>query len=435
MPRRLPSFSKLDLADLCIGSAVLPRAELRSEAANKGKAKHRYLEDVVAFGREAALARVPPEERAACALIDLSKLPALDSVASEVGLAFDVKTGVARELRLANARDYGDVGPDEHHGTTDVLGHIGDDGVFVNDYKSGHSSVRPPAENLQLLGAAVAACRASGRSRAVVAITRIRDDGDSSFESAELDAFAIDEAEAKLVFLAEKVGWAARDLAKGKVPRLSVGGHCRFCPALLACPAQAGMVKRMAGQPEAVAQDVKVLLTPETAARAVQNAKAFAEALRVVWAAIYAYAKDNPIPLPDGQVFGPVETKRESLDGDVVHAVLAEMYGEPLAREAVAFEATQKSVKDALAVIAVGEGKPLAPMWREVQEAVRARGGVRVTVSESIKEHRPPPPMQLTPPSPVVAELSADVPAPRRLAIVDVAPGESEEAALARAGQ
>jgi hypothetical protein len=450
----LPSFSKLDLAERCVGSASLPRAEVVGDFSERGTEGHRFLENLKHFGREKALSMVPEEYRKGFEAIDPAQLPPMESIASEVGLAYDVKTDKGRVLRLASARDYADVRENEVPGTADVVAMLGADGVYVADYKFGRGKLKEPGENLQLLAAAVAACRAYKRERATVALIFVGEDGDSRYLSADLDAFAVDAAAQRLADLVERVGWARRDVARGKTPRLAITDGCKFCPSLLACPAQAAVIRRLAGDPESVVADIKALLTPETATRAYQRLRAFEEAKKVAWKALYAYAEQNPIPVGDGMVWGPVRGKKDVLDGEVTHQVVAAHHGKDIADEAVTFEATKKGLEDALGVVAISKGIPRAKLMRDTLQAIDALGGLRKQETETFKEHRPEEARaELPPPAPEPAaggdpppgETTAvqradggDPPSPsqpRRLAVVDVAPGETEEAATARQNQ
>ena len=376
----------------CIGSAVLPTVARSSEFAQRGTAIHKFLHDALSESREKALAAVPEEWRDACAALDLERLPTCrpDAFAGEVSLAFDIDTGKGRELGRNLGRNYAK-GPSEIVVTTDVLALTADgDGVYVGDFKSGHTRVTAAKRNPQLLAGAVAACRAYGRTRATVSVIYLREDGSPYYDQAELDALDIDAAAAELIDLGNRARDAARAFQdNGTVPRLHIGSHCKYCPALVSCPAQAAIVKRMAAEPEQVVNDLKRMLTPETAAAAYERAKAIRNVLHLFDEALYAYAEQNPILLKDGRVLGPTESTRESVDGAIARKVLTELHGPDIGDSACTFASSKAAVKRALGVIATERGEPLAPLEREVLSAIDASGGIIRTTTRAVKEHRP----------------------------------------------
>lgn len=104
---------------------------------------------------------------------------------------------------------------------------------------------------------------------------------------------------------------------------------------------------------------------------------------------LYAYATVSPIDLGDGMVFGPVESAREQLDGAVARQALLDAFGQLAADRASEWEVTKSSIKKAAQSIAMERGgAKVAPIERELLEAVRAAGGVSIKHSTTTKEHR-----------------------------------------------
>jgi hypothetical protein len=363
--------SGVERAAICLASAVLPRTETRSDDANRGHVIHAYLQAVNEHGREAALALVPDDMRAACEAIDLSRLPVDPSrFAAEVAFAFDTATGKARELGRGIGRRY-ECSPTEVAGTSDVIALLDDDAVLVDDYKSGWSRRPRASESLQLRFYALAGARAYGRSRAVVRLTRIMEDGEVWVDEAALDAFDLDSFAADLGALASQIEEARKLYAEGVEPDMAEGAHCRWCPAFSRCPAKCAL---LAADPACAA------ITPEGAARAYERIKLHRQALDAAEEILRDYARANPIPLPDGTVYGVRLDSTKRLDGKVAAAALRDLLG-PAAEAAIEIDVTQASIKRAI--------KGTAHTLEEALAAIKARGGLRTVESPKLVCHKP----------------------------------------------
>jgi RecB family exonuclease len=389
--RRLLTASALQRYDVCPGSAVLPRADSVSEAAHKGHVIHAFLEAVPQVGRDAALAAVPLEYRAACEVIELDELP-LDALrfAQEVTLAYDVVTGRAREIGRGLTREqaYADLQPTEIGGTADVVG-LSADGrtVVVLDYKTGYTKLAEAERNWQLRFLSLASTRAYGAISARVGLIYVHDDEEPDYHPATLDPFDVDAAALDLRRLYDRVEFSARAVEAGELPLLTKGAHCRYCPCLAFCPAQTTTLRLLAQDPNPA--DFRRPVTNDDAARAWIAAKALHAALDEVNRNLSAYAIAHGIRLPNGNTVGLVETTREKVDGEVVRHVLAERFGTEVAEQACRFTSSKKAIKDALRPVAKSAGSKLAPLEREVLAAVDAAGGISVTTSTKLCEHAP----------------------------------------------
>lgn len=392
----LPSASGLQRAFACPASQVLPHANRTNEHAERGSAVHEFLASVGVLGREDALANVPEEWRAACEAIDVDSLPACDAsaYAAEVAFVYDLGTGAGREVGRNIGRSYPRLSDFEVPGTADVVALTADgDGVFVADYKGAHAKVPRARENWQLRFLALAACRAYGRSRATVAIVRIRDDGSPWFDSAEFDAFDLDVFHAELLAKHAEIRNLAVAEESGALLSVNMGEHCRYCPAYQTCPGQTGLVRQMAQDPETLAAGITSMLTPETAAKAYVRLRQVREALKHIDSALYAYALEHPIPLADGFVYGPTESSRDELDGVKARAALLKKYGPEIADAACEFETSKKAVDRAMRKLLqakkdCGEKVTLKALNEEALAEIRKAGGLTTKTGVTVREHR-----------------------------------------------
>jgi hypothetical protein len=377
---------------------VLPGADSVSEYAASGTNVHRFLERVNQVGRDAALLEVPEDDRALCEALDVASLPTDPAAfAPEVALAYDAVTGKAREIGRGLGRAYGDVSPTEFVGTVDIAALAGDDGAFVGDWKKGWSHSRltpPPARNLQIKAGLVAACRAWGRARGKGQIIRIFDDGETyapaptAFTPAQVDA-----AEGELVMLASRIMLDRERYAAGEEVQAVTGTHCGYCPSFQWCPANVALARELGGAPVDWKARTLALLTPENAPQVYQRMKQARAVLDEVEEAVKTYARQTPIDLGDGVVYGvrPEESRR--IDGRLAEAALAEVLGDA-AKEAIEPDVTLASVKRAIRKYIAEHPKEnvrgaLGEFEKKALEVLKARGALKVTQAGKIIEHRP----------------------------------------------
>jgi len=397
MSRPLFSGSTLERVRMCSGSQVLPHARDTSPAAERGSAIHAYLAGVLALGREAALLLVPPEWRAACEAIPLDALPHVNPAGyvAEVAFAYDVDAGTSRELgrdltRAQAEQLYATLGESEVPVTIDVGALTADgEGVVVADAKTGRGPVVPAARNAQLLLGALPGTRAGGRDRAVVMSIRLRDEGRPWFDGFALDEIDLAAGAAELRKVAARVRAARAEVAAGRRPDVALGEHCKYCPARASCDAQTGLLRQLMQAPAGWREDFGGELTPARAAAAYRLWRLVDEVVKRAGGQLFAYATEHPIDLGDGLVFGPTQTKRESVDGAVARAVLTERFGADVAHAALSYETSKAAIKEALRAEAQKTGTPLAQLEREALELIRHAGGVDTKVSATTKEHRP----------------------------------------------
>lgn len=381
MASPLATGSGLERLLACDGPAYLQRVESTSDDADRGRAIHAFLESASASGRDAALSLSPESLRPALEALDLSRLPVDPArYAAEVAFAFDVTTGAARELGRGIGRRYSVEGT-EIAGTADVIALLDEDGVFVADFKSGWSKRTPARENAQLKSYALSAARAYGRSRAVVQIIRIMEDGATWTDTAELDAFDLDAFEFQLHTLGKRI----LALRAGEIePRIAEGDHCKWCPAFNSCPAKQALLRAAALVPPDPAE-----LTPEVARAAYERLKLYEAAVSRAKDVLREYARNTPIPLGDGLLYGVRLDKTKSLDGKVAEGVLRDLLGDAAA-EAISVEVTQAGIKRALAVwLKTHTGETQKAALERVLSEVKRRGGLKEVEAPKLVEFVP----------------------------------------------
>lgn len=386
----LGTASGISRAMICPSSRVLPQSPRENVHQHSGNAIHAYLAAVPMLGREAALEQVPEEYRDRCAIIDLDALPPLDSTATatEVAFVYNIEHDIAREVGRNIGRAYPHLGPMETAGTADLVALTADGfGVLVVDFKSPHHHVASAAENWQLRTLALMAARTYGRTRATVAIIKLKEDGSAWWDLAEFDEMALDGFGIALADLTSRI------LLTSKVaPDVTMGPHCRYCAAFQHCPGQTALVRSLA-EPESVVAAIGALLRPETAARAYTRLQQAKTALRVVGEALEAYGREHPFALPDGSVYGPVEQSKEELDGAKAFEVLTKAHGPEVAAVGCAFGASKSSIDRAMRVVherekQAGRKSTIKALVSDALENLRKAGGIVTRTTTVIREHR-----------------------------------------------
>ena len=377
---RLPSASALPLAATCPGSQAIPAYGTAFDAGARGTALGAYLDARATGTSEAiALAALDEEHHDSAALLE-ECVPALEGWWTEAAYGWNHETGEARYIGRHVGREY-NAGPAEFVGAADFAT-MGSDCVKVVDLKCGHGGVAPPGRNLQVRFLALAMCRFTGMERAHVGLILAPEGEKPRWQWAELDAFELASVEEELRDVARRVTRAREAVAKGELPQLTVGDHCRWCKSRWQCPAEKAMAMRIAGKPEDVINDLKSMLDERTAGLVYQRAKAFKHLLDGVFASIYAFARETPVALGDGRMLGPKETRREILDGPTVYECVKVLHGPEVALRCVSIDATKAGLSRALKELP----GPTAPKVEAVLSAVRAAGGAEVKVSQSVGE-------------------------------------------------
>lgn len=350
-PQGLPTGSRLGLAAICAASQVLEQVDTEFATGEAGREKHtglgsviegKPLPDSLTTTTKAWVENITEDE----ALI----APLRGSI-TEPAFAYDTATGLVRYVGRDVKWRY-NASPTEFAGALDfVKVELEHDTVTVVDLKTGQGDTDHPSRNWQLRFGALTAARHYGVDNAKVGLLLAPEGRTPRWQWSHLDAFGLEEVAGELNQLAERIGWARRDVAQGKTPRLVVGEHCGNCKARHGCPARVAMAKRLVGEPEQVVMDLKHMLTPESAAIALGRWKAATKALLEVGNALYAYAKESPIPLGNGMVWGPKQKEREVIDAEKSWLILEREFGPVFAKDAMTLETSKAGVDRAVHVL------------------------------------------------------------------------------------
>jgi RecB family exonuclease len=364
--------------------------ESTSIFATAGTTRHRFFQRVseisqtgktVEEARALALEEAAEVDRETLAIITLDEKMA--NVAPEVAMAFDAHTGKARELGRGLERDYSSATATEFVGTTDRLGLVSTDTVYIGDWK-GRATRRPAAQDEQLLAAALCACRIHGRSKATLEVIRVID-GEPFHSTAEVGAFELDTFEDRITELAARISRDRKAFAAGDLPDATDGDHCTYCPSYRYCPAKMALARATIGQDSieiaAIVKSGAALITLDNAPRLRQLVSEADKILKTVREALQDFARQTPVPLPNGQVYGvnPDSEIREIVDGKKAAKALEELFG-PDAAEAATVEVTFSGIERATkAHLGADLKRGDLKTWNEkAEQLLKERGLLRV---------------------------------------------------------
>lgn len=278
--------SKTDLGEQCMAWAR-PDMELPEDVmgapAEQGVVLH-ALSETVAEGKPLDVALVTPDIEGRWAHLAPWLEQWRDATHGsqrlvEAAFKLDVHTRVVTGVPRSAGRDYG-------HTMTEVparldLGAVWPDRVEIWDIKTGETAPRA-ADAGQLKTLALMVCEAFGKSRAVVHIVHVRDDG-VRVDSAELAQWDLD---AHALMLR-----GALDSLPTAEPQ--PGSHCKYCPARTVCPA---IVTAMVAAPS------MAINTPEDIARVWPMLKPIEDAIAAIKSAIKAHVEaGGDLPLTNGR--------------------------------------------------------------------------------------------------------------------------------------
>lgn len=381
---KMPSISKWPRVMKCAASAVLPQLEgEQTEAASVGTIVHRFIEQAAGLGRDAALGNLPADQPQAirfCEALRLEDLPASGvEFAHELAVRYWPGSDAADLWDRDAPRD-----PNAIHGILDVVG-VSKDAVYVGDFKTGWGSIEPPATNWQMRVGALAAARLFKRTRALVALIHLRDDGESFQQQGQFDDIDLDVIADEL---AVRVGLLWHLSSHETVPTQEIreGSHCRYCPAFRSCPAKVSMINAVIQAPSATIDTIRANLTVANAASAYARYKQLKAVVDEIGKAIYGFAAEHPIPTENGMVLKMTHTDRESVDGEVVYKLMRELYGEAAADQAVERSSSKTAIEDVFRTLPREKGETIKARKEAFLERLRADGGIEVKGSDSVKE-------------------------------------------------
>ena len=318
------SASQLHRVLACPASELLPHIRSTSGRATRGTSIHAYIRRRIAgLSHDDAAVGVDKDHRLTCKGIDVEEIVAgLSQVACEVSYAFSLK-GEVRRIGVNLGREY----PEEYltgewiTGTAD-LDAVGEEGrPVVEDFKTGQG-VPHPSVNPQILFFASCLQSLTGAAEVEGRIRYIRDDGSTYVESHIFDAFDLDAFRLDL----RRTGLSvleARQSGARSLP-MATGGHCKYCPAIAACPAKTALARAMLPELRATG-DILRSMTPEERGQAWVRAKEIESILDTVVSGLRDIAIVDPTPLPDGKVLMAIESSRTSFDKEAAMTLLREL--------------------------------------------------------------------------------------------------------------
>jgi len=359
------------------------------DAARFGTEVHAFLERVPQIGVDAALAMVPESDRGFCENLPLDKLPVQPGkFMQEVAFAIDLDSGNAVKVGVAIGRNYPRLFAHQIHGTADVVATAGPRLGYVADYKSGAQSHVPmPAENPQLLTLGYAAAKVFGWDEVILAIHFLRE-GKVWTKEVKVDVLELDAHLSTLRTLEENI--RTMDVTN---PAMAEGDWCFWCACFKCCPAKTKLASAIvAGDDSQLTLRLDSQSLPVIWER-VSQAQGILDAIK---AACQSFAQASPVDLPNGQVFGPHETKQERVtDGAAVWGYLLNRFGSDVAEAATTRHASKDSIAEALRgplaeAKAAGQATTLAALKRSVLGELREAGAVQDVVTVRVEPHWPP---------------------------------------------
>jgi hypothetical protein len=377
--------------------------ETENEASAKGTLVHAYIERVLATGEENVSGIRDPETRRLCERLDARELywiakashdtdkdlvgpqfggplatdlDALDEIFTEVPFALDPKTAQARPLPSDGHRDYSGAPEGWVCGTADAVAVAkgmsrlsesapAEDEVVITDWKTGMIPVDHPEANLQLRFLALAAARSYGVRKATVQIAYIDNEGEITVSAFEFGLRDLDEIAEQLRAISRRV-----EEARTESLALKVGSHCRYCPALRFCPAQASAARSLL---DAAGEAAAGELTPREAALIWNRLQTVKHAIKVSEEVLQAYVEqEDGIELPGGGQLKLVTSKRDKILPEVTMPLLRDLFGDE-ADKAVSI------TKKGLSAVAGERAKALLT-------EIGQRDGIRTSYSERLQE-------------------------------------------------
>ena len=383
---KLPSASALDRSFACPASQALPRVRSSGPWAERGQGVHDFIVTAQLKGRDLALEELDPEAShyQLCVNLPLDQMPQGGRL--EASFAWNWQTRTARFLGVNLDRQYDayDILPEEFVGTTDLDGAVGDLAVVI-DWKSGFKHLGPPEQSGQLRFGALAVAGVRGLDRARVSFWYLRDDGGFREDFAELNALDLADFADELEELVERIQRAREIVAAGKLPTVSEGPWCDYCPALASCPAKTALARAMVTEPQLLLERLGTL-TPADAGIVYERIKAFEQIAKRIKDGIRSMATLEPIPLSGGKLLREVSWPNTVIKQEVAYKVIAEKYGPDVADQACPRDVTQASIERAVRSATVKQKKPTAPAVRELLREIEQAKGLVVISQPQVRE-------------------------------------------------
>lgn len=259
----------------------------------------------------------------------------------------------------------------------------------VVDWKCGDRPVTSPATNPQVLSYVELALEFARVNDVRVDVVRgsivtVGPDGSLDYvtEKVDRDEFGLRYsriADDKLAMLmVQPDGQPAR-------PTYRTGRHCTYCPSVHVCPPHNKALIALGKNPTALADHIE--FSPEASKDAYDKLALVRRSLVAAEKQLAMYARENPIEMGDGVVYGEARHEQRVVQANVAHDVLDKMHGCNVALDAMTLSTSEAEIGRALK--RAHPDIPLAPMLRDVMQAIDASGGRGVKTSANVKLHRP----------------------------------------------
>lgn len=409
----LGSASRQPLLSKCTGSAVLPRIESVSDAANEGSAIHESLAVRATHGLEASLVQWPDiaarwglDERetgiVGARLRSFIWCPPNGALV-EVGLAMLTDGSVAR---VEGGRgEYPALPPGTLlPGQADVVWSepepldLSDPArprcpkgslLVVGDYKTGDAAnVTGADRNEQLLSLGLLWARFTGAEAVRVAAIFPGPEKGTWDTTSVLRAAAFDRIEARIRARHARIEVQREAFARGEHIELVEGPHCTYCPAEAACPAKTARLRALVADGDA--PFAAGPLSPELARNAAVILPMLGQLEKKMRAALQAHAKSfGPIDLGNGNVWGPIVETKEEIDYAAAYDVLRDELGPE--RVQAAAKITKSAIDDAIGALHEERGikKQKSAAMRRVLARLHEAKAIRDVAGETFKAYRP----------------------------------------------
>lgn len=331
----LPTFSRLPIAKRCVfpWTAHAPRWPKRPDTSynTTGRAVSKVAESLAIWG-EAPVESIAAEEgltpgdakKVEHMTVHLRELLRSQEETdqwrcAETALAYDLRTGTAREMKQDGPRDYSDQRPGEMMGTPDLVRMTREGRLIVPDYKTGrYQWGASPSESDQMRALGLAAARAYHVHEVTLEFIQVDEDGVRGVDKGEtLDAFELACAADELRQIYDRIA------GPPEPPKPGPWCTSSYCPLVGVCPATKTALKEIdrASQLKhpitgGASHPLTVEITsPDHASYTLDRLKAVSESVAVILEAVKDYVRTNgPVPYGD-KLWGAVQCDgRERVD-------------------------------------------------------------------------------------------------------------------------
>lgn len=393
MTRRL-SASGLDTARKCPASFALPAVDFgeRPEA-TAGTLRHQFLDDFarewsvdrdVARAREAVLSAAQATHGDAPWLASMLGMDLGAQVESRGEVAARIDVGGAFALNLPTLhveplqplehRAYRELSDDWLCGTYDWCLTFPSGRVLLVDFK-GPKRVTSARENLQLAFYGYCLAHDLGVDRIDVELRHIDDEGGVFVDSASLDEWDLDAVPSRLRKIVHRVTSAREALREGRVPEMSIGDYCHYCPSQRVCPSQIAALRELFDESEKTELGL-VGLSPELAGKAWIRVEAVVSLAEKIKATLRERViSEGSLPLPDGKLV-PLKVSRTSVDATKALPVIAELVGDERAQSMIDQSMESSAIDRIAAELARERGEKIKAVKAQIWGRLEARGAV-----------------------------------------------------------